>query len=154
MADDDGLLRIEIEPEMPEVRMTVVPGHEIAGVMAAQESFAGDIHHPADRGSGGQDDGVIAGSQRSHRDALADLDAAKKAKARHLRDTVEYARHLLQLRMVRRDTEADQAVRHGQTFEHVDVNGLPRSQHGLRGIEAARPSAHDRDAIATLRTLG
>src|SRR5262249_46345667 len=142
------------ELQMPEVRMTVVPGNKIPGLVAARQSFARYIHEPAEGGSSGEDEGVVAGSQRADRNGLADVDTAKEAEAWRLCYAIEDTRHLLQLRMIRRDPKADQAVWHRQTFEHVDVNGLLRPQQGFRGIEAARPSSDDRDAIASSRTPG
>ena len=64
VTDDDGPLAAEVEAMIPKFRMSVVPGDEIGGLIASRQGLAGNIHWPADRGAGGQDDGVIAGEQQ------------------------------------------------------------------------------------------
>ena len=52
------------------------------------------------------------------------------------------------------DTVADQAERGRQSLEHVDANHPSRFDQAFRGVEPARPGAHDGDPEGMLLRAG
>jgi hypothetical protein len=60
VADDDRALRGEVELEVAELRVAVVPGHELGGGPAAGQVLAGDAHAAIGLGADRVDHGVVA----------------------------------------------------------------------------------------------
>ena len=132
--------------------MAVVPGDERGRGPRAREVLTGDVHPPVGLRAEGVDDRVVELGQLVVGDVAPHLDVAEEAKARTLRDPLERARDGLDLRVVGRDTEPDEAPRRRQPVEHVhlDCRLLAREQRSGR-VEARRPRADDRN---TKRMLG
>ena len=120
VADHRRGLAAEIELAVAVVRMAVIPGDEVAGVMAPRQVFAGDAQRPADVGAGRKHHRVIAFPQLVDGDIASDRDAADETKPRRCCDPVEGRRDQLELGVVGSDAEPDQSVRHRQPLEHVD----------------------------------
>lgn len=146
MADDHRRLVLEIEFEIGEVGMAVVPRDEIAGAVAPWQRLAGNVQRPAQFGAGREHDGVISLAELVDRDVVSNRDAADETKTRRSRDPVEGGRDLLELWMVGSDAEPHQPVGHRQPLEHVDGHRCVGAQQRFGGVEAARSAADDSDA--------
>ncbi len=137
----------EIEREVLEVGMAVVPGDERRRGPRAGQVLAGNPHPPVGLRAEGIDDGVVERRQLVVREVAADLDVAEEPKARALRDLLEGARDGLDLRVVGGDAEPDEPPRRRQPVEHVDLDGrlVAREQRAGR-VEPRRARADDGDA--------
>ena len=62
-----------------------------------------------------------------------------------LSDCCVRIRDILQSRVIRRDTIADQPVRDGEAFENVDLGRVFRLQQSLSRVETAGPASNDRN---------
>jgi hypothetical protein len=131
--------------------VAVVPGDELRGRPRPREVLTGNpepaIALRADR----VDDGVVGVQELLVGDGLADLHVPEKAEARPRRDPLERARDLLQLRMVGRNAEADEAPGRRKALDHVHLDRLRGVQEMARGIEGRRPGADHGDANGCLR---
>ena len=135
VADHDRSLVREVELEVLEVRVAVVPGDELAwpptsragprrGSRAGGRSARRPRRRPRRR--------AARSSSCVHVDA--ELDVAEEAEAGLLRGPLERARDRLQLRVVGRDAEPDETPRRRQPLDHVDLGGRV-------GARAARSAA-------------
>ena len=139
--------RREVEVELRVVRVAVVPGDELGRGMAAGEILAVDPEAAVPRGPDRVEDRVVRGRELLVADVGADLDVAVEAEAGHPRRPLEHTGHRLDLRMVRRDAEADESPRGRQPVEHVDLDDrILAAQQLARRVEARRAGADDRDA--------
>src|SRR6266850_2279457 len=102
-------------------------------------------------GSSRDDDRVIHRRQLIDTDVSAQGNIAEVAGALVLRDAVKHRGDRLELGVVRRDAEADQAVRHRQSPEYVDFDREPRVQERLYGIEPGRAAANHDDPQRVFR---
>ena len=144
--DDDRALDVEIEPEVLEIGMAVVPGDELRGRPRAGQVLAGDPEPPVGLGADGVDDGVVQAGEIGVGNVPPHLDVAEEAEARPLGDALERARDRLQLRVVGRDAEPDEPPRRGQSFDHVDLDPALGVEQRPGSVEAGRPGPDDRDA--------
>ena len=113
--------------------------------------LAGNVHPPVGLRAEGVDDGVVELGQLVVGDVTADLHVAEEAEPGALRDPLERTRDGLDLGVVGRDAEPDEAPRSRQPVEHVHLDDrlLAREQRS-RGIEPRRPRADNRHAKVVL----
>jgi hypothetical protein len=76
-------------------------------------------------------------------DVSSDVKIADEQKFRMVGDLLEYGRDRLEFLMVRRDTVTDEAERHRQPVEHVDLKRNAGAQQGIRGIESSGSTPND-----------
>ena len=147
VADDDRALAGEVELQILEVRMAVVPGDERGGRPRAGEILAGDAELPVGLRADRVDDRVVQPRQLLVRDVPPDLDVAEEAEPGSRGDPLEGARHRLDVRMVGRDTEADEPPRGRQALDHVDLDRrLLALEERVGGVEPGGAGADDGDA--------
>ena len=72
------LLALQIELSIPEVRVAVVPGHELTGGVDARQVLAGHAEPAVALGAEGEDDRVISFQEIVHGDVGAQLDVAEQ----------------------------------------------------------------------------
>ena len=139
----------EIELEVLEVGVAVVPGHELGGRPRAREILARDPELAICLRPDRVDHRVVQRGQLVVADVPADLHVSEEAKARPRGDLLERAGHGLELRMVRGDAQPDQPPWRREALDHVDLDDwiLAREQRG-GGVERSRPGAHDCDSAA------
>ena len=118
----------EVDRQVEEIGVGAVPGDERRRRMAAGEILARDTEPPVALAADREDDLVVARREIGDREVPAELDVAQEAHPRVERHALEHPHDLLDLRMVRRDAEAHQAVGRRQAIEQVDL------QIGLRGL--------------------
>jgi hypothetical protein len=102
---------------------------------------------PVGLGADRVDDRVVESIELRLRDVPPDLHVAEEAEAGPLGDSLERSRDGLEIRVVGRDAEPDEAPRRRQPLDHVhlDVRILAREQMP-RGVEGSRTRTHDGDA--------
>ena len=145
--DDHGAFVREVELELLEVGVAVVPGDQLGGRPRAGEVLSRDTQPTVGLRADRIDDCVVERSELVLRDVPSHLHVAEEAEARPRGDLLERARHGLELRMIRRDPEPDKPPGRGQPLDHVDLDLriLARKQSRCR-VEGGRPGAHDPDA--------
>ena len=137
--DHDRALAREVERELLEVGVAVVPGDELGGGEGAGEILAGNPQPPVGLRADRVDHGVVEAGELLVGDVPADLDVAEEAEARLLRGLLERPRDGLDLRVIGRDAEADEPPRRRQPLDQVDLDlEVAREQRG-GGVEA-RPA--------------
>jgi hypothetical protein len=99
----------EVELELLAVRVAVVPGDELGGRPGARQVFAGDAHAPVGLRADGVDNRVVEPDEVVVEEVAAGLDVAEEAKTGLLGDLLVGARDGLDLGMVGRDAEPDEA---------------------------------------------
>ena len=134
--DDDGALAREVERHLLEVGMAVVPGDENSRGPRAGQVLARDVHPPVGLRADRVDDGVVERVQLGRADLVPDVDVAEEPEAGLLRGLLEDARDRLDLRVVGRDAEPDEAPRGREPLDHVDHRAA-REQRGRR-VEGRR----------------
>src|SRR5215218_697385 len=158
VADHDGALVREVEPEVPVVRMAVVPGHELGRGPAAGQVLAGDSHPPVGLGAHGIYHCVVAVGQLIMTHVATELDVAVEAELGMGRRLLVDPAHRLDVRMVRRHPAAHQSPWGRQAVVHVhlhaEIGVRLRLQQVARSIEAGRARAYDRDAQGILGCSG
>ena len=143
--DHDRALVREVELELLEVGVAVVPGHELGRRPRSGQVLAGDAEAAVGLGADRVDDRVVEPAQLVVRDVPADLDVAEEAKAGLRRGLLERARDRLDVRVVGRDPEADEPPRRRQPLDQVDLDGEVAREQGGGGVEPGRPGADDGD---------
>ena len=144
--DHDGAIDVQVELELLEIGVAVVPGDELGGRPRAGEVLAGDAEPAVGLRAEGVDDGVVEPRQIGVRQIAPDLDVAEEPEAGLLGDPLERARDALQLRMVRRDAQPHEPPRRRQPLDHVHLDRCFGVEERGRRIEAGRPGPDDRDA--------
>ena len=126
--DHDRPLAGQVERELLEVGVAVVPGDELGGGPGAGEILAGNAHAPVGLRADRVDDGVVEAGELLVGDVPADLDVPEEAEAGPLRGLLERARDRLDVGMIGRDAEADEPPRRRQPLDQVDLErrGRPR----------------------------
>src|SRR5262249_55945972 len=143
--DHDRTLAREIELEVLEVGVAVVPGDELGRGPRARKVLARDPEPTIGLGAHGVDDRVVQSRELVVRDVPPDLDVAQEAEAGPRRDLLECARDSLELGVIRSDAEADEAPRRRKAFDHVDLDGgILAREEVSGGIERRGPGSHDR----------
>ena len=122
VADHHGLLGREVEAEVAEVGVGVVPAHELGGRVAAGQVLARDAHAPVGARPDGVDDRVVVGAQVRVGQVAAHLDVAVEAELGVVGDLVVDARDRLDLLVVGGDAAAHQAEGRRQAVVHVDLD--------------------------------
>ena len=100
--------------EIGEFGMAVVPADELSGAHHAGQILSRDAELAIMRRAGGEDHRVIEVEQLGDRDVAAHRHIADEVDARALRHLVVALADRLQRLVVRRDAEADEAVRDGK----------------------------------------
>jgi hypothetical protein len=137
----------EVELEVLEVRVAVVPGDELGRRPRAGQVLAGDPEPSVGLRTDGVDDRVVDREQIVVRDGRADLDVAEETEARPGRGLLERARDRLDVLVIGRDAEADEPPRRRQAVEQVDLDaGVVALQERVGGVEPGGAGAHDGDA--------
>ena len=140
VSDHGGTLGRQVEAEVAEVRVGVVPADELGGRVAAGQMLAGDAHAPVRARADGVDDRVVVGRQVRVGQVAAHLDVAVEAELGVAGDLVVDARHRLDLLVVGRHAAAHEAERRGQAVVHVDLDHqVLLLLQVLGGVEAGRP---------------
>jgi hypothetical protein len=142
---DDARVR-EVELELLEVGMAVVPGDECGGRPGTGQILARDAEPAIGLGADRVDDRVVQAKELVVRDVPADLDVAEESKSGSRRRLLERPRDRLDVLVVGRDAESDEAMRRGQPIDHIHLD--PRVvalQEGVGGVEASRAGADDGD---------
>ena len=147
VADHDRALRREIEPELLEVRVAVVPGDELGRGPRPRKILARDPEPPVGLRADRVDHRVVPFGELRLRDVAADLDVPDEAEAGSRGDLLERPRDRLQLRMVGRHAEPDEPPRRRQPLDHVHLRAriLAREQVPSR-VEGRRAGADHGDA--------
>ena len=136
----------EVEREVLEVGMAVVPGDEFGCRPGAGQVLARDPEHPVGLCAHRVDDGVVEPHQLVVLDVLADLDVAEEAEPGVERRLLERARDRLDVRVVGRHSKPDEPPRRRQALDHVDLDvEVAREQRGGR-VEAGWAGTDDGDA--------
>jgi hypothetical protein len=82
VSDDDRPLDVQVERQVLEVGVAVVPGDELRGRPRAREVLAGDPETAVGLRPDGVDDGVVDGGEVVVADVPADLDVAEEPEPR------------------------------------------------------------------------
>ena len=131
---------------LPVVGVPVVPGHEVGRRMASPEVLPRNAHAAVGLGARRVDDLVVVGAQILDRHVLAQLDVAEEPELRVGGGLVEGGRDVLDLLVVRRHAEPDQAVGRRQAVVEIHLDGEARlPEEVLRRVEAGRSRADDGD---------
>ena len=148
----------EVEHAVAEVRVAVVPGHELGGGPAAGKVLAGNAHAAVGLGADRVDHRVVAGVQVGVGDVAAVLDVAVEAELGVRRGLLVDAADRLDVGVVGRDSAAHEPPGGGQAVVdvHLDVQvGMRLALEQMTGrVEAGRPRSDDRDAQRLLRCSG
>ena len=135
-------LRLEVEAEVAEVGVGVVPADELGGGVAPRQVLAGDPHPPVGAGADRVDDRVVVRLQVGVGDVPAHLHVPVEAELGVGGDLVVHAGDRLDLLVVRRDAAAHQPERGGQAVVHVDLDlEVLLLLQVLGGVEAAGAGA-------------
>ena len=145
--DHDRALVREVELQLLEVRMAVVPGDECGGGPRAGQILAGDPEPPVGLRADRVDDSAVQLEQLLVRDVTTDLDVAEEAEAGLRRRLLEGARDGLDVLVIGRDAEANEAPRRRQAVDQVDLDDrILALQQGIGRIEAGGTRTDDGDA--------
>ena len=154
LADDDSHFLTEIELAVPVVGVRVVPADELGRRVASRQVLAGDAQLPIALGPAAEQNGVVSRPQLLDAHVAAHGDVAEEPELGDAGDPVVDADRLLELGMVGGHTVAHQAEGSRQSLEHVDANHPSRFEQAFRGVEPARPGAHDGDPEGMLLRAG
>ena len=119
-ADHRDPLGGEIEDMVPVVRVAVVPRHEFGGWVAPAQVLARDTHPAIGLGPGSEGDRVIELAEFLDREIPPDFDIAEEPDVRAGRHFVEASGHRLDLLVIGRHAEPDEAVGDRQPLKQVD----------------------------------
>ena len=155
VADHDCAVDVQVELELLIIGVAVVPGDELRGRPRAWELLPRDPESLVGLRAEGVDHGVEDLEQVHVREVAADLDVAEEAKARLLRDALERARDALELRMVGRNAEPDEAPWRRQALDHVHLDAETGVEQSARGIKPGRARADhgNSDGALSHRTI-
>ena len=121
--DHDGALMRQVELELLEIGVAVVPGDELRRGPRAGQVLAGDAEATVGLSAYRIHDCVVEPAQLLVREVPPDLDVAEEAKAGLRRSLLERARDRLDVRVVGRDP----AVEPAPTASAAARSGRPRS---------------------------
>ena len=144
--DHDSALHVQVEHEVLEIGMAVVPGDELGGRPRAAQVFAGNSETTVALRAERVDDRVVEADQVFVREVPSDLDVAEESEARFGCDSFEGTRNRLQLRVIGRHTEAHEPPRRRQPLDHVHLERHVGVEQGACRIETRRPRADDRNS--------
>src|SRR5690625_1268781 len=149
-SDNHDFLFGEVERTIAKVGMTIVPGHELRRRKAARQIFAGDAKRAVGLRSRGINDGVVIRLQLKDREITADVHASKETERIVPGDSVEDARHVLDLLVIGSNATTDEPERRWKPVEHVDLDrAVGLLEQVISGVEPGRTRADDRDAQRT-----
>ena len=152
VADHNRARRRQVELVVGEVRVPVVPSHELGCRVRPGPVLAGDAQPVVGRGAHGVDDGVVALQKILPLHIGAQLDPAEEAEARLRGRLLVHARDRLDLRMVGRHARAHEAERRGKHVVEIDLE--PLSEELISRVETRRPGADDCCPSSTHRAGG
>ena len=137
----------EVELQLLEVGVAVVPGDEGRGGPGAGQVLAGNAQPAVGLGADGVDDGVVDPEQVLVADRRADLHVPEETEALARGRLREGPRDRLDVLVVGRDAEANEPPRRRQAVEDVDLDARGLAlQERVGGVEARGPGADDGDA--------
>ena len=137
----------EVESELLELGMAVVPGDECRRGPRAGQVFARDAQPAVGLRSDRVEDGVVQVDEFVVRDIPSDVDVAEEAEPRPRRCLLERPRNRLDVLVVGRDPQTDEAVRGREAVEQVDLDGRVLAlQERVGGVEPGGPRPDDRDS--------
>ena len=143
-------------PFTGDVRVAVVPGHEVRAAVGTVQLDARDVQVRVLDGAGGEDDGVVVGAQVLDGEVRAVVHVAEEPDVAAVQDLVQGVDDALDARVVRGNAVADQAVGRRVAVKEVDAHGQLAALDGLalgedvRGVDAGRAGAHNGNAQRTL----
>ena len=144
VADDGDLLRVE-RPLARDIRMAVVPAHEIGGAVAARQVDAGDVEVGIPDRTGREDDGVVVALEVVERDVAPVQHVAEQPDATGVEHLAQGGDDALDAWMIGRDAVANEPVGRRELLEQVDrdLEGRLGLQQDVGGVDARRPCADD-----------
>jgi NADPH-dependent glutamate synthase beta subunit-like oxidoreductase len=151
IADHHRALTGQVEVQVGVIGVAVVPGDELHRRLAAGQILASYPQVPVARSADRVQHRVVSGCQLLMAHIQTDLDVAMETETRPARGLLEHPRHRLDLRMIRRHTETDQAPRRHQPVEDIDRdNRIGARQQLAGGIKPGRARTDDRHAQGIL----
>jgi hypothetical protein len=136
VADDDGPAARQVGQHLAEVRVRVVPTHEVDRGDAARQLLAGDAQRSVRLRADRVDHRVVALGQFVGLHVPADLHVAEEPKTRVSRRLVELCADGLDLGVIGCDARAHEAPRRRQHLQHVDADVAPvRIIGGVRKLQ-------------------
>ena len=143
---DDSLGR-EVEREVLEVGMAVVPGDERRGRPRPREILPGNPEVPVRLRPDRVDDCVVPLDELGVRDRSTDVDVPEETEPGTCRRLLERARHRLDVLVVGSDAEPDEPPRRRQPVEQVHHDrGVFAAKQRIRRIEPGRTCPDDGNA--------
>ena len=120
-AEDGDVGRLK-GPAAGKVRMSVVPGDEVGGAVAAGKVDAGNVERGVGKRPRGDDDRVVMLVHFGQGHIRADVDVAEQPDVPALKNVVQRVDDRLDAGMVGGDSVSNQPVGRRQPFEQVDGN--------------------------------
>ena len=152
VADHGRVLGGEVEAEAAEVRVGVVPAHELGGRVAAGQVLARDPHPPVGARAHRVDDRVVVRRQVGVGEVAPHLNVPVEAELGVGGDLVVDPGHRLDLLVVRGHPAAHQAEGRRQAVVHVDLDlEVVLLLQVLGGVEARGARADHRHSQGVLR---
>ena len=142
-ADDDNRAAAQVEGAVGEVGVAVVPGDELGGGEGAVELLALHAELAVRLRTDGVEHTVVAAEQLIAAHIAAHGHIAEEAEARVGRRLLEGAGDALDLGMVWRNAEADEAEGCGQRVEEINGHGRGRLAEQRGGSEEAGGASAD-----------
>ena len=152
VADHDRPGAGQVGGDLLEVRVRVVPAHEIDRGDAAGQMFAGDVQRPVGLGADRIDHRVVLLGQLGGADVLADHDVAEEPEPRVVGDLLELLADRLDLGVIRCNAGAHQTPWRRKHLQHVDgdvevVVGVGGFEQRCRGEESRGTRPDDRNVV-------
>jgi len=141
-ADDGDALLGEVERQVPEVGMAIIPGDELGRRVAAGEGFSRNTQGAIGLGARRVADQVVELVEVLDGQVSAELYVAKESEAGVLGRFVVLAHDRFNLLVVRSDTPAHESIRGGEAIEKVHFNGGILEEVG-RGVKTGGAGAND-----------
>lgn len=159
-ADDRRDGARQVDRQIEKIGVSAVPGDQRRRRVAAGEIFTRDPEPAIALTADSDRDLIVVRPEVAEREIPAHLDVPQEAHPRVERHALEDPDDLLDLRVVRRDTETHEPVRGRQAIENVDSQTGSGGATALRqqrggGVETGRTGADDGDLDQTiLGTIG
>lgn len=154
-ADDRRDRARQVDRQIEKIGVSAVPGDQRRRRVAAGELFTGNCEPAIALTADSDRDLIVVRPEIAEREVPAELDVPQEAHPRVERHSFEDPDDLLDLRVVRRDTETHEPVRGRQTIEDVDPQIGSGGAAALRqqrcgSVETGRTGADDGDLDRTI----
>ena len=144
--DDDRALVREVELEVLEVGVAVVPGDELGGRPRSGKILAGDAQTTVGLRADRVDDRVVERRELVVRDVASHLARCRRSGSRDARRSSRTPETVFSCGMVGCDPETDEPPRRRQPLDHVDLDSGVFAREQCAGrVERGGPGADDRD---------